>query len=234
GAAFAVPALALIGTLATACFVKAYGVVFLGSARSEHAQHAHESPLTMAGPMFVLGTCCAAVGLVPLAVVPVLEKGISAWLPALTSTGADLATLAPLGWVTLMNVLLLAGLSGGTLWLWSRLQRNSVEERPTWGCGYAAPTPRMQYSSSSFAQMVVGLFAWVLRPRVLKPANLPLFPAATSFHSDVPDAALEYVVLPSVRFGAWLFSWFRIFQQGSTQAYLLYVFIALIVLLLWR
>ncbi len=45
GAAFAAPALALIGALAVACFVKVYGAVFLGSARSEHARHAHESPL---------------------------------------------------------------------------------------------------------------------------------------------------------------------------------------------
>src|SRR5260370_36404724 len=43
-AAFAVPALALIGALALACFVKVYGGVFLGTARSDHAQHAHESP----------------------------------------------------------------------------------------------------------------------------------------------------------------------------------------------
>ena len=54
GAAFAAPALALIGALAVACFVKVYGAVFLGTARSEHARHAHESPLFMLGPMGVL------------------------------------------------------------------------------------------------------------------------------------------------------------------------------------
>ncbi len=54
GAAFAAPALALIGALAVACFVKVYGAVFLGTARSEHAEHAHESPLSMLGPMGVL------------------------------------------------------------------------------------------------------------------------------------------------------------------------------------
>src|SRR5262249_56753400 len=49
-AAFAAPALALIGALAVACFVKVYGAVFLGTARSDHARHAHESPPTMIGP----------------------------------------------------------------------------------------------------------------------------------------------------------------------------------------
>jgi len=234
GAAFAVPALALIGTLATACFVKAYGVVFLGTARSEHAQQARESPQTMNGPMFVLVGCCLVIGLAPLLVVPILEQGISAWLPELNGAGAGLATLAPLWWIMLMNILLLAGLSASGAWLWSRLRSGHVEWRPTWGCGYAAPTPRMQYSSSSFAQMVVSLFAWALRPRVLKPGTLPLFPAATRFHSEVPDLVLDEAVLPTVRFGAWLLTWFRVLQQGSTQAYLLYVFVALIALLLWR
>jgi hydrogenase-4 component B len=234
GAAFAVPALAIIGTLATACFVKAYGIVFLGSARSEHAQQARESPLAMTAPMFVLVACCVVIGLAPLLVVPILEIGIAAWLPELNGTGAGITTLAPLRWITLMNGMLLAGLSGGGAWLWSRLRSGGSEQRATWACGYAAPAPRMQYSSSSFAQMVVALFAWALRPRVLKPGTLPLFPAATRFQSEVPDTVLDDAVLPTVRFGAGLLSWFRVFQQGSTQAYLLYLFVALIALLLWR
>ena len=61
-----------------------------------------------------------------------------------------------------------------------------------------------------------------------------MFPQPTAFHSEVPDTVLDEAVLPAFRFGAWLFSWFRVFQQGSIQTYLLYIFLALIVLLLWR
>ena len=104
----------------------------------------------------------------------------------------------------------------------------------TWGCGYLAPTPRMQYTSSSFAQMLVELFGWALRPRTHRPGELSLFPRKTAFHSAVPDTVLDEAVLPALRFGAWLFSWFRVFQQGSIQTYLLYIFLALIALLLWR
>src|SRR5262249_60355636 len=49
GAAFAAPALALIGALAAACFVKAYGAVFLGTARSDHAEHASEAHVAILG-----------------------------------------------------------------------------------------------------------------------------------------------------------------------------------------
>jgi hydrogenase-4 component B len=92
----------------------------------------------------------------------------------------------------------------------------------------------MQYTSSSFAQMLVELFRWPLRPRTHQPKDLPLFPTKAEFHSTVPDAVLDEAVLPAFGFGAWLFSWFRVFQQGNIQAYLLYIFLVLIALLLWR
>ena len=57
-AALAAPILAMIGALAVACFVKLFGAVFLGTPRSEHSRHAHESGLSMIGPMSVLAACC--------------------------------------------------------------------------------------------------------------------------------------------------------------------------------
>ncbi len=83
GASFAAPALALIGALAVACFVKVYGAIFLGTPRSEHARQGHEAPLSMLGPMSVLVACCFLIGLAPLAVAPFLASGISAWAPSL-------------------------------------------------------------------------------------------------------------------------------------------------------
>jgi hydrogenase-4 component B len=233
-AAFAAPGLALIGALAVACFVKVYGVVFLGLARSDHARQAHESPPAMVGPMCVLVVCCFLIGQAPILVGPVLGKAVAAWEPGLKDAGTRLTTLAPLGWITVMAELLMAALLGGTVALSLRLRYSLVAKGATWGCGYSAPTPRMQYTSSSFAQMLVGLFAWALRPRTHRPKKLTLFPEKTSFHSDVPDTVLDEVVLPAFQLSGRLFSWFRVLQQGSIQTYLLYIFIALIVLLLWR
>jgi hydrogenase-4 component B len=261
GAAFAAPALALIGALAVACFVKVYGTVFLGTSRSKHTQCARESPPSMLGPMAVLVACCFLIGLAPLLITPVLENGVLAWAPeardalqgtrgvelmhpgselrGLTHPGSPL--LAPLGWITIMGLALIAVLliTGTGLWLW--LRRSVVEKGATWGCGYVAPTSRMQYTSASFAQMLVALFAWALRPRTLSvgwpapPAGvLHFFPQKTEFHSTVSDTVLDDAALPAFRFGGWLFSCFRVLQQGSIQTYLLYIFIALIALLLWR
>jgi hydrogenase-4 component B len=234
GTVFAAAALALIGALAAACFVKVYGAVFLGSARSEAALHTHEAPPSMIVPLGVLAACCGLIGLAPGLVAPVLGQAITAWAPNVSGAGDRLAALAPLGWITIIAALLLAAFVLGGALLRARLRQGGMERAATWGCGYAAPTPRMQYTSSSFAQLLVGLFAWALRPHTYKPARLPAFPPATQFHSHVPDPVLEEAVLPTFRFGAWLFSWLRVLQGGSIQSYLVYIFAALIALLLWQ
>ncbi|MEK6257304.1 MAG: proton-conducting transporter membrane subunit [Planctomycetota bacterium] len=234
GAALAAPVLALIGALALACFVKVFGAVFLGSARSEHARHAQESGLSMIGPMGVLVACCFGIGLAPTWFAPVLAKAVSAWAPELGDVGPRLTTLAPLDWISVMALVLVAALALTSLLLWVRLRGSVVETGPTWGCGYVAPTPRMQYTSSSFAEMLVGLFGWALRPRTRRPEIMVLFPQRTDFHSEIRDPVLDEAVLPTFRYAAEKFSWFRIFQQGNLQVYLLYIFVALIALLLWR
>jgi hydrogenase-4 component B len=214
--------------------VKVYGAVFLGTARSEHAQHVHESPASMLGPMGVLVACCLVIGLVPRLVTPLLGQAIATWAPGLEDGGPRLARLAPLDTITLMGLSLIGGLAAGAAVLGILVRRQGATRAPTWGCGYAAPSSRMQYTSSSFAEMIVGLFGWVLRPRTHRPGALTLLPQKADFHSAVPDTVLDEVVLPTFRSGAWLFSLLRVFQQGNIQIYLLYIFVALIALLMWR
>jgi hydrogenase-4 component B len=234
GAAFAAPALALVGALAVACFVKVFGVVFLGTPRSVDARRAHEAGPAMIAPMAVLVACCIFIGLASPLIAPVLGEAIAEWAPEVQNAVPPLTALAPLGSITVMNLVLLAGLALAAGFLWRRLRQGAVETGPTWGCGYVAPSPRMQYTSSSFAQMLVGLFGWALRPKTHAPKNLPLFPGPTDFHSHLPDPMLDEAVLPTFRFGARVFSRLRVFQQGSIQMYLLYIFLALLALLLWR
>ncbi len=234
GAAFAAPALALIGALALACFVKAYGAVFLGTARSEPARHAHESGPSMIGPMGVLVACCVFIGVAPGLVAPVLEHAVFAWAPDLTADQPRLASFVPLGWISVMGLGLVGTLVLGAGFLRWRIRSRVVASVGTWDCGYAAPSPTMQYTSSSFAEMLVKLFAWVLRPKVHARQDRSLFVHEGEFHSHVPDTVLDGGLRPSFRAVARVFSWFRFLQQGSIQAYLLYIFLMLIALLFWN
>jgi hydrogenase-4 component B len=187
----------------------------------------------MTGPMLVLVGCCVFIGLAPAWIAPVFDRAVAAWAGTSHGTLPQLVDQAPLDWISAMAVVLLGGLILTGVVLWRRLRRTGTAAGPTWGCGYVAPTPRMQYTASSFGQMLVGLFAWALRPHTKQPHDLPLFPAAASFHSDVPDPVLDEAVRPTFRLAAWALSGFRVVQRGSAQAYLLYIVLALIVLFAW-
>jgi hydrogenase-4 component B len=234
GMALAAPALALIGALALACFVKVYAAVFLGTGRSEQVQGAHESEVTMTGPMAVLAVCCLFIGLGPTLVAPALQEATASWAATAPGAGQSLTTLAPLAQLSGLSTGLIAAVAVCGLALGWRVRSMARARAETWGCGYAAPAPSMQYTSSSFAQTLVGLFGWVLRPREHRPQVEGYFPEKTHFHSEVPDVVLERLFLPAFRAGARCFSWFYVLHQGNIQAYLVYILVVLFALLLWQ
>jgi hydrogenase-4 component B len=225
-AAFAAPALALIGGLASACFVKVYGATFLGASRHEHSRHPHESRFTMLLPMLVASLCCIVIGIVPGLVAPILQQTI-----ALAGNAESLSGLVPFPSISIAAAVLLGLLAVGGGFLAQRIQRGAASF-VTWDCGYAAPTPRMQYTSSSFAEMLVGLFAWALQPRSHLPRIDKFFPEQADFHSEVPDTVLDRALLPLSRWLERGLVLFRYLQQGSLQAYLLYILLILIFLFL--
>jgi hydrogenase-4 component B len=231
--ALAVPCLALIGALALACFVKAYGAVFLGQARSERAAHAHEAPMAMTGPMMILGGCCVALGLAPMAATPLLERIVRAWPCGAVPAGSSIASSLPLEWISILGISLLGLIALSSFLLSYRLSAAAVPAVGTWDCGYAQPSARMQYTSSSFAQMVVGLLRAVLRPRFQRPGLGGHFPKESHFHSHVDDVVLDGFVYPTCRKLADRIGRIRIFQHGRVQEYILYILVALLLLLLW-
>jgi hydrogenase-4 component B len=231
-AVLAVPVLAAIGALALACFVKAYGAVFLGSPRTRVSARAHEAPLSMRVPMGVLAAGCALIGLAPVLVGPLLDAVIANWMLGPQLPALRLGALVPLGKVSALAVALVAliALVSGLL-AWGARRHLALPRPGTWDCGYALPTNRMQYSASSFAQMVVALFHWVLRPRTHRPVVHGLFPAQAQLHSYVDDAVLDRLLVPTSRNARQWLHRFHWFQQGLTQHYVLYILIAVVLLL---
>lgn len=233
-AAIVAPALALIGALAVACFVKAFGVVFLGVARTGDARKACEAGPAMIGPLLVLVGCCLMIGVFPWMVAPVLDAGIQGWSAGAISGVPLLGAVAPLGLISLGAVTLVVLLGLLALFLRLRVRSGDVVAGSTWGCGYLAPTPRMQYTASSFVQMIGKLFTWVQRPRLHGPGDLPVFPGPSAFRGHILDLVLDATVRPAFRAVAKFLSRFRFLQAGRIHAYLFYIVVFLIVLLLWR
>ena len=147
---------------------------------------------------------------------------------ALLSVHGVFSTLVLVSLVLLTLLLLLAGLR------YRLLAKRSVTAHGTWDCGYACPTPRMQYTASSFAQSLTSLFRFVLRTRFHHVMTPGLFPRAASLTTETKDLSRTHLYQPLfVGIGRGLSS-LRWVQHGQVHLYVLYIALTLLVLLVWK
>lgn len=227
--------LAMIGGTAVACFTKAFGIVFLGSPRSEAAANAHAPGFLMTAPMLLLAACCLLVGLLSPWLVPTLVSVVDVVVvrevahPAiyLSTVTGYLSSVVVVGSLLLVLVVALAILRK---WL---LCGREVTESQTWGCGYAQPTPRMQYTTSSYAQSFTDLFQPILRGRKSEPVLTEYFPDEVSLSTEAPEPWNENVYEPAFRTASRLLAKLRWLQHGRVQLYVLYIAVTILFLLIW-
>jgi formate hydrogenlyase subunit 3/multisubunit Na+/H+ antiporter MnhD subunit len=229
--ALAAPALALVGALAVACFVKVYGIVFLGAPRSREHAHGHEAPTGMLIPMALLACVCALVGLAPRLFAPLLNSAVLGWRPQLADFSGRLETMVPFGWISLLATAAVVLCAVMAALLARRAAKQPRAKSVTWGCGYLRPTSRIQYSASSFAEMLVQQFKWVMRPEVHRPEISGIFPGKARFSSHVPETALERAYTPLLEYLYVKTVPIRRLQSGQLPMYILYIFVTLIVLM---
>ncbi len=228
--------LALIGGLAAACFTKAFGIVFLGQPRTERAEQAREVGLAMLLPGFVLAAGCILIGLLGATVVdsmaPLISEvtGLSATIvrTSLAQAAHSIAFVSYSGGALVGLALLL------TLSRTMALARRPVRAEVTWDCGYAEPSPRMQYTASSFAQPLTDTFDLLLQTRRVLIAPRGLFPTEASLATETPDPYQRFIFRPLFRDIGRVLSLLRPLQQGQVQLYILYIAVTLILLLLWQ
>jgi len=237
--------LALTGALAAACFVKAFGITFLAQPRSDHARDAQEAPFTMLLGQGLLTAACVFLGLFPTVFLKLFDpltqqltgQQLSRQLSmanglALSGAAAQGGTVSTLG-ITLMLICLLPV----PLVLWALFARKSrVRVAPTWDCGLRGLTPQMEYTATGFSKPLRMVFKALFRPRreVQREYDFsPYFATNLQFESHVEELfqtriyrPLRWLVLRGSRR-------LRTLQAGSLTAYLIYIFVTLLALLLF-
>jgi hydrogenase-4 component B len=238
----AVGVLALTGGLAAAAFVKAFGITFLAIPRSPAAERAHEAPVPMRVGMAILAVACAGFGLAGVLVMPALAAVLAgpAGLPVpAAGFGSGLSLSMPGGFARMSPTLVALGLilTTGGVWLAVRVfaARRRVRVSETWGCGRVIQTPRMEYTSTAFAEPLRRVFAELYRPTqdlsIDFHPDSKYFVQSLEYRSEIVPWFERYLYAPLVaRVRRWGIQ-ARAIQSGSAHAYLAYLVIALVGLL---
>lgn len=246
GGAAAAGLLALTSGLALYCFVKAFGIAFLGAARSAHGADASEVGRPMLCGMGVLALACVVLGLAPSAVLTLLGPATQQLVGAPVVGHATLMLAAPslasngtvpvAGYGPAAVVVLVLVLAGLALALGRALGggKTVVRVAPPWVCGMALE-PRMQYTAAALAKPIRIIFRALLRPsRTVERehAASPHFVSGIRFeagHSPLYDQRLFGFAL---RLSLVAAREVRVLQNGSLRSYLAYMLVTLIVALL--
>ncbi|HET7766782.1 MAG TPA: hydrogenase 4 subunit B [Burkholderiales bacterium] len=235
--------LALAGALTAMCFVKVYGVAFLGRVR----EPAHLSPLPHAGDagdmerygMAWLAALCFVLGLFPSSLLLVLNRvtvsltghGLSeqalagsGWL-WLVPTAAEQASYSPLIFlVMIVAVTLLAFL------VVRRVYHGRARFADPWDCGYPEQTARMQDTADAFGQPIRHVFGPLYRMERKLPGPDD---AAPRYVLKIEDRHWYWLYLPVARAADFVSAKIALLQQGRISIYLLYSFATLIALLVF-
>jgi hydrogenase-4 component B len=232
--------LALAAALAAACFVRAFGIVFLGRPRGAAAADAREVDRYSLAAMCILSVLCLLVGIVPGAVIdalaPVVEGLVHARMPEQLSI-PWLSTI-PIaesrnsynGLLVFVFVTASASLAA---WAIHRLASRAIRRAPAWDCGFPNAGLATQYTADSFAEPVRRVFgAYVFRAReeVDMPPPGDLRPA--KFTVETHDLAWEFIYRPLAAAVNNAADRLNRLQFLTIRQYLSLVFFALVSLLL--
>ncbi|OGI69917.1 MAG: hydrogenase 4 subunit B [Candidatus Muproteobacteria bacterium RBG_16_60_9] len=234
--------LALTGALAAACFVKAYGVAFLGRARTRHVARAREVPAGMLAGMGILAGACLLLGVFPTPVIeamaPLTQLLVHEQLPLATSQGwLWLTPISPrVASYSAPFVVLAIALVFAIGYVALKRRAKPARRGPAWDCGFGALTTRMQYTSTAFSMPIRRVFApaWKIEEHVeIVPAPGPIPRVKTIRHRlQVHDWSWLKGYLPIGRLVLAAARRIGAIQAGSIHTYLVYSFVTLL-LFLW-
>jgi len=230
--------LALTGALTAMCFVKVYGITFLGQQRRPFSEPPHDAgPWERAG-MLWLAIACVALGVLPVVVIDQLNVVVHALtraaLPAealqsgwlwLVPAAATQASYSPL-----IFFLVIAAVFALTFLAVRQFYHGRLRRAAAWDCGYPEQTPRMEDSADGFGQPIRQIFepVFFVRGELPRPDD-----KRPTFRQEIEDRHWRWVYAPVARFCEFLSRHFGKIQQGRISTYLLYSFITLIALLVF-
>ncbi|VTU46144.1 proton-conducting transporter transmembrane domain-containing protein [Variovorax sp. PBL-E5] len=183
--------LAFVGAVSALSITRAFGVVFLGVPRDSSVAPPAEVSRWMLVPMGVHAVGVIVLGIIPLLGFKLVQGSTVIALESLSKPLA-LSALEPI----VDTLMWIGAISGGLvlaiellLWMRSRAASSKLAtSHLTWGCGYGAPTPRMQYTGSSFSSDFSHHFRGMMVMLRRHKAPTGYFPTESYLITDCVDA----------------------------------------------
>ena len=160
--------LALSAALAAACFVKAFGVTFLGRPRTLAAERAHETDRFSLAAMFLLAVSACRRVSCRVSSSMRWPRSAKAWSARAcqSQSGVPYLSIVPIaesrssynGLLVFLFMVFSATFAAAAI---HRLASDRLDAAPAWGCGYPDPSPATQYTASSFAQPIRRVFGTI-------------------------------------------------------------------------
>ncbi len=233
---FSIAGLALVGGISMITFTKAFGTIFLGNPRINLHHHAQEVSWAMRLPQYFILAIMLSVGIFPGFYLSAASNVAAIFLPGTPA----IDSVIPL---TLMNsiaatskfALLFLLLIITILFIRKKLSaKHASASGATWGCGYPAPTARMQYTGKSFSKSLGKLLNFIVleKKNYKEISTNEIFPKNrkhASHYKDLFEIKILNVLLDRLLFSL---NYFKFIQNGNIQLYILYgVFFAVLVFL---
>ena len=180
---------AFVGAVSEVSITRAFGIAFLGTPRDADVAPPAEVSRWMRLPMALHGLGVVVLGVAPVLGFALVRGATDIALALLPGSNAAVldgiaATLSRIGMVSGALVASVALL----LWLRSTVALGPTVRHRTWGCGYGAPNPRMQYTGSSFASDFSARFRGVMVLLRRQKAPSGYFPDDAYLITDCVDA----------------------------------------------
>jgi hydrogenase-4 component B len=237
--------LALTGALAAACFVKAFAITFLALPRSVESRTAHEAPRSMLVGMGWLTVACVALGLGVTWFLPVFDAlteqllGQRVGTNLISGHGLVLSAGMPHGG-TVSTAVIGVGLAilliPAVLLVSIGARRYARKRGPTWDCGLPGLSEANEYTATAFSKPLRMIFSALYQPRREIQAVFdvsPYFPKEIRFESEIEPTFEKRLYVPLKDLLLRVSIRMRAIQAGSIHAYLAYIFVTLILLLLF-
>lgn len=235
--------LALTGALAAMCFVKAYGVTFVGPFRSDRVREAREVPVPMIAGMVILVAGCIVLGLGAPMIAPYIGIVASALLGTNPVWVSDDMMVFPGSnsqamLSTPLMFLLLIGLVMFSLfivWIQGGMKAGRRIDSVPWACGYAYSS-RMAATANAFVQPLRILFhpIYLLRNALIGLGNkIASYSKQAVDYIDRLELIWENNIYGLLARGMFhLGKRVQVIQVGNVQVYCMYIIITLVVLLI--